>query len=148
MCESPVSIHSTNSRVTKSVYIPEDIVVQKNFVTRMRLDENVQKVQELLDQNVPVREIGRRLDCDYKTIRDLIKFKGLRTGELKPGAPRSSHAYTPENVEKILILRKSGYGLGPISRIMKCSVLTVKNVLSENIITTQKEDIESKDEGK
>lgn len=112
----------------------EDKLIPKETVTRMRLDKNVRKVQELLDQKVPIRAIAREMECSVKTIRDLIKFKDLKTGELKPGAPRTSVAHLPENVQKIIILRKSGYGVRAISRIIGCSPDILYVVMKENNI--------------
>lgn len=112
----------------------EDVVIGKNNIKRLLVEENVKKVQELLDQKVPIRAIARQMNCSALTIKNLIKLKGLKIGELKQGAPRTSKAHLPENVEKIKTLCENGYSLRAISRAIGCSVDIIYIILRENNI--------------
>lgn len=111
-----------------------DTIIPKEVVTRMRLDHNVQKVQELLDQKVPLSTIAKQFGCNRKTLRSLIKHKDLEVRDVKFGAPRRSTAHSLENVEKIRILYNSGYGLNAIAKKIGCSIDTLYTVLKENNI--------------
>lgn len=143
-----------------SVNKPLENKTQK--ITRMdilRREENVKKIQELLGQNVPITAIAREFSYDFQVLKLLIDTEKLQHSS-KPGAPRKSKAHLPENVQKIKDLREKGYTLKAISKIIGCSVDILYVVMRENNICgytntsqdgdtySQKEDIESKDEGK
>lgn len=99
-----------------------------------RWEECLPIVRELYRRGVPVREIAARCGgCSvvYRALRELAS-----RGELEPRRGLGTGArLSPEEVEEIMRLRRSGYSIRQIARRLRRAVGTVHRVLRRHGLT-------------